>query len=219
MSAPAWSYSALSSFETCPKKHFHTRVLKDVKDPPGDAAVWGTKVHKAFELRVKEPGVPLPPELMAYEPILARLAGASGTVWTEQQIALTKDFKQTEWFAKDTWFRIVIDLLVINGDHALAVDYKTGKQSDDFGQLELTAAVVMTLWPEIQTVTGAYLWLKDQMVTKDAWARGHVPGIWNKNLARLDSFNIAYYTNTWPATPNGLCKRWCPVLQCPHNGK
>lgn len=218
MSEPAWSFSVLRSFDTCPKKHYHTRVLKDVKEPEGEAARWGMKVHKAFELRVKN-GTPLPPELMGHEPVLARFAGAHGVVTTEQQIALTRDFKPTQWFAKDVWMRAVIDLCIINKSHALVVDYKTGKQSDDFDQLELTAAVVMTLNPQVLTVTGAYLWLKDEMVTKDAWARSHVPGIWQRNIERLTPLNAAHANSHWPAKPNGLCRKWCPVTFCPHNGK
>lgn len=216
---PAWSYSALSSYELCPKRHYHLKVLKDVKESESDAVRWGKKVHRAFELRVKEPSVPLPPELMAYEPLLARFAAATGTVWAEQQIAIRKNFTQTEWFAKDVWFRVVIDLLIIKGSRALVVDYKTGRQNDIFDQLELTAAVVMTLHPEILTVVSAYLWLKDQILVKETWSRTHVPSIWRKNIARLIPFTAAHTTNHWPAKPNGLCRRYCPVALCPHNGK
>jgi hypothetical protein len=155
---------------------------------------------------------------MGHEPLLARFAGAPGVINTEQQIALTRDFRPTQWFGKDAWLRVVIDLCFINRAHALVVDYKTGKLKDDFDQLELTAAVVMTLQPEVSTVTGAYPWLKEQQITSEAWLRAQVPEIWQRNIAGLAGFNQAHATGHWPAKPNGLCRKWCAVKFCPHNG-
>lgn len=35
MSKPvAWSYSALTSFETCPHRHYETKIAKTIKEPP-----------------------------------------------------------------------------------------------------------------------------------------------------------------------------------------
>ena len=45
----AWSYSSLKTFEQCPKKYYHLKVLKDVKDKGSAATVYGEEVHKAAE--------------------------------------------------------------------------------------------------------------------------------------------------------------------------
>jgi hypothetical protein len=55
MSLPApWSYSSLSSFLQCPRRFYLTRVVKEVKEPPTQATLWGQEVHSALELRIKE---------------------------------------------------------------------------------------------------------------------------------------------------------------------
>ena len=48
-----WSYSSLKTFEQCPKKYFHLRVVKDVKDEGSEATIYGQEVHKAAENYIK----------------------------------------------------------------------------------------------------------------------------------------------------------------------
>ena len=31
--SPAWSYSSITLFDQCPKKYYHLRVAKDIKEP------------------------------------------------------------------------------------------------------------------------------------------------------------------------------------------
>ena len=42
----AWSYSSLKTFQQCPKKYYHLKVAKDVKEAPSDAIAFGNKIHK-----------------------------------------------------------------------------------------------------------------------------------------------------------------------------
>jgi Protein of unknown function (DUF2800). len=58
----AWSYSSIKTFDQCPKKYYHLKVAKDVKDIPGEAALYGTAVHEAAEHFVKD-GTPIPEKL------------------------------------------------------------------------------------------------------------------------------------------------------------
>ena len=44
-----WSYSALSAFETCPRRYQLTRVTKEVVERQHEASIWGNKVHKHLE--------------------------------------------------------------------------------------------------------------------------------------------------------------------------
>ena len=50
----AWSYSSLKTFEQCPKKYYHLKVAKDVKDKGSSAMFYGNEVHKAAEQYMKE---------------------------------------------------------------------------------------------------------------------------------------------------------------------
>ena len=42
----AWSYSSLKTFEQCPRKYYHLKVAKDIKD--GDTEI-GVFDHETFE--------------------------------------------------------------------------------------------------------------------------------------------------------------------------
>jgi hypothetical protein len=50
----AWSYSSISTFKQCPKKYYHLKVAKDVKDTSSEAMLYGNQVHKAAEDFIKE---------------------------------------------------------------------------------------------------------------------------------------------------------------------
>src|SRR5207249_3861812 len=73
-------------------------------------------------------------------------------------------------------------------------------------------ATVMTLYPEVQSATVVFLWLKTQTLSDTSYDREDVPGIWQKYIERIRSYQQAHAENKWPATPNKLCARFCPVL-------
>lgn len=214
----AWSYSALGSFETCPFRHMRTKVRKDVKDPPGEAALWGQRVHKALEDRIRD-GKELPPSLASYEGYAAKFANAPGTVLAEQQIALTADFKPTSWFAKDVWLRAVLDVSVLNGSKALIADWKTGKRKPDNDQLELFAGVIFKTEPQIETASTGFVWLQEKKMDRETFTRDDGPRIWANFLPRVARLERAHETDTWDKKPSGLCRAHCPVRDCEHNGK
>src|SRR3954463_259124 len=61
-----WSYSKLKNFETCPKRHLHLDILKDVKEEDSDQLTWGNYVHKALADRISK-GTNLPKGMEDYE--------------------------------------------------------------------------------------------------------------------------------------------------------
>ena len=73
----AWSYSAIKTFEQCPKKYFHLKVARDIKDEPGEAADYGTAVHEAAEHYVRS-GKPIPEKFAYIRPAVERLAALPG---------------------------------------------------------------------------------------------------------------------------------------------
>lgn len=124
----AHSYTAIKQYETCPKRYYHQRITKEVKDQPGAATVYGERVHKQLEDALKGTA-PLPPETAALQPLcdtLRTYAEAEGaTLAIEQEYTLTKNLEPTSWFAPDAWLRFKLDALVLrpNG-RALIVDWK-----------------------------------------------------------------------------------------------
>ena len=48
------SFSAIKMYENCPKRYYHQRITKEVKDTGSDATIYGERVHEALEHRLKD---------------------------------------------------------------------------------------------------------------------------------------------------------------------
>jgi len=219
MKKPAWSFSALNNFETCPKKFWHLRIKKDYKEVEGEALLYGKRVHKALELYVAK-GKPLPQEFEHLEKYVKSFASVPAEKLTELQLAISEEFVPVDWFDRSTWCRAMLDLVILGNTHALLVDYKTGKIKDDgFTQLKLAAALLLVHYPQIQTVDVAYLWTQHQgKTTRERYTRDQITEIWNELLPRVIAFEDAHKRDEFPARPSGLCRRHCPIESCPHHG-
>lgn len=181
---------------------------------------YGKEVHKALELRVgKDKALPL--HLRHLEKLAGKLASSSGQKLTEQQLAIDNSFEPCDWFSKQTWCRAIIDLAVVNPPHAVVVDYKTGKISDDFTQLRLAGAMLMLHMPEIHTVDLCFLWTREKAITRDEQrlTRDDIKNVILDVMPRIRKYEKAHRTESFPARPSGLCKRHCPVTKCPHHGE
>ena len=42
--------------------------------------------------------------------------------------------------------------------------------------------------------------------------------LWKPWLSKYAALEKAYETGVWNPRPSGLCRRHCPVVECPHNG-
>lgn len=209
----AWSYSALTRFENCPKQYYHISVAKDVKDEDTEWSKEGNEVHAALFNRVVH-GKPLPLKWRMYETVAARFANANGEKHGELKLALNRDFEPVDYFASDVYMRAIIDLLIVRGTHAIVADWKTGKIKDDFTQLAMSAAVMAQYMPELETFDIAYVWLKHKNVSRKSYHRNELLGMWADLIRRAGRIEDALKTTDFPAKQSGLCK-WCPVRQCP----
>lgn len=217
------SFSQLNNFETCPKKYWHLSIQRDYKEVEGEAILYGKRVHKAFELFVRD-GKPLPQDLSHMQKYVQKFADFPGTKMVEQQLCITKDYQVTHWKDWDNgWCRAVIDLALVGDKSALLVDYKTGKmKSDEFTQLKLAAALFMIHNPEVEVVDVAYLWTEAGGKTtkpERPFRRDDIPALWNELLPRTNRFQLAYENNEYPPRPSGLCRNWCIIESCPHHGE
>lgn len=226
----AWSYSVLESFETCPWRHYRTKVLKDVVEPQSKEMADGNRVHKALELRVAE-GRPLPEDLSTHEPLVQKLVASAegGVIEAEQKMALNARFEPVRFFAHDCWVRGITDVTVTKGANAFIGDYKTGNPKPNSAQLRLTAAMTFHHKPYVQKVSNAFIWLKTGEITRETFTRDQVPAIWQEFAPRVQRLEIAVQKNAdssqdpkavWPKRPSGLCRKWCPLsrAQCEFSG-
>lgn len=222
MSKPfAWSYSVLTSFEDCPRRHYLIKIAKEVSEQPSEQMTWGNAVHKALENRVKH-NTPLPPTMTEYEPIAAKLLARAegGQIQAEERLALNRDYQPTKYFAKDVWVRAITDVTIVKGNNAFIGDYKTGKPTPASAQLKLTAAMTFATLPYVEKVTTAFVWLKTSGITAETYRREDVPGIWSELEARVNRLVNAIETERFPPKPSGLCRQYCPVgrSRCEHCG-
>ena len=213
----AWSYSALTGFELCPKKHAAEKVYKQIPYEQNEAAKYGETVHKHFENRLLK-ATPLPLDLRHHEPVMLKLYDAPGEGLPEQRLTLTRDLQPTGWFDDDAWCRGIVDYTKINGGSALIVDHKTGRMQDGFDQLDLMYAMMTAHMPEILSGRGAFYWTKTKRMPNKKYIQSDVSTIWAAFLPRVKRMEEAQKKEDFPAKPNFLCKSYCKVTNCPYHG-
>lgn len=211
MTKLAHSFSSLKMYENCPLRYYYQRITKEVSDSPGEASIYGERVHKQLELRLKD-GAPLPQETAKYEPLINTLERkAEGkTLLVEQELTLNERLSPTGWWDDDAWMRSKLDVLIIHKSKAFVGDYKTGKRRPDFTQLELFALQVFAHYPDVDSVTSAFLWLKDNAIDKEEYSRDDAPVMWSRLLRRVHTIENSLEKEKWPANPSGLCN-YCPA--------
>lgn len=215
----AWSYSSIKTFDQCPKKYFHLKVIKDVKDVPGEAADYGTAVHEAAELFIKD-GTPIPEKFAYMRPIVEPLAAKQGVKHTELKLGVRKTdtgYEPCGFFDKDVWWRGIVDLLIVNNHTAFMIDYKTGKSAKyaDMKQLDLMAGAVFVHYPEITKVKSGLAYVVSNEFPKKTHTREHMDTYLSVFDNQLEQLEDAMDSGMWNAKTSPLCG-WCPVTSCEH---
>lgn len=215
----SWSYSKLKNFETCPKRHYNVDVAKIVsEDEESGALAEGNAVHKVLDQAIgKDMPLPLGREYLQKWVDKMRAPGAE-KVLTEQKFAITEGLTPTEYFGYDAWYRGQADVIRINGPVALAVDWKTGKILEDGVQLALMAQCVFSHHPQVKKIRTEFVWLKENATTRLDLSRSDMVKIWADILPRVARLKAAYDATEFPPKPGYLCRKYCPVVACPHHG-
>lgn len=214
----AWSYSALNDYQTCAHKYYKTRVTKEFTEPKSPQIIWGEEVHKALEHRILY-DTPLPATMEKYEPFISMFAKSSATKKAEEKLAVTRGLEPCDFDSKDAWCRGIIDLLLLTKDKAIIVDYKTGNYRPGSKQLTLMALLVFAHYPNIEEASTAFLWLKNKKIEKEVFTRKAIGSEWPEFMNNVSKLETSFEFDNWPANPSGLCKAWCPVITCIHNGR
>lgn len=207
----AHSYSAIKLYENCSLRYYRQRVLKDVVDQGGEASKHGERIHKYFEDRLKDK-VPLPEEVAKHEKVCQAVEklSSSGKLYVEKELVLTDELKPTGWWDADAWLRSKLDVLVVVGDTAVVMDWKTGKRRVDFFQMQMFAAQVFKHYPEVQMVKTSLVWLKTMQMDTEIYSRVNTNDLWQDILSRIQRIYKSLDNDNWPAKPSGLC-RYCPA--------
>lgn len=233
MSKPiAWSWSRLSMFEQCPKRFWGNNVGKVFPKPNFEAAHFkkGKAVHKVLEDYLRDgTTIPFPvPEINGPEkfyvkleflmPLLDKMRKAN-TVLPELQVTFDIRMHEVSWFDKKAWCRVVLDALIIVGEFALVIDWKTGKVKQHSDQLKLFAGAVLSKYKKVNRVLTAYVWCEHENTspTYAEYSRKDMEAIWQDFGDRQELIQMCNESGNWPAKPNHLCG-WCEARedQCEH---
>ena len=214
-----WSYSSLKTFQQCPKKYYHTKVAKDVKEPDTQATLYGKSAHTVAEERIRDKK-PVPPKFDYLQPILEQLDNIPGEKLCEVQLGMTRDLESCAFNAKNVWWRGIADLVIINEEKQLAhsVDYKTSKSARyaDVKQLDLVAAGLFAKFPTINRVKSALIFVVSKEFVKAEHYREMVPKYIEKPAQDVARIEAALENGVWNPVQGPLCK-FCAVKQCEYN--
>lgn len=217
----AWSFSALKTFQSCPKKYYHLKVAKDVKEQQSEIMLYGIDAHKAAELYIAN-NQELPGKYEFMRKQLDKLKALDGDKYCEFKFGLTKEMQPCDFFGSNVWLRGAIDLLVVNTEKGIArmIDYKFGKSKNaDMSQLQLMSLAVFKMFPEVKKVKAGLLFCAEDKMMPIQYEQSNAPTMWMDWLPEVARLEAAYENNVWNPNPSGLCKAWCPVVSCAHNGK
>jgi len=214
------SPSSLLQFETCPHKFFRLRVKRDVEpDPPGAALQIGQQDHQAFEHRFGKGRTGLPAHLLPWEALCVKLEGGLDHILTEHPLALTDDLVPCRYQDPKAWLRGYVDFLGLKGDRAIIIDWKTGKRRPKRMQLDVYTLAVFLEFPEVERVTSMFVWTREGVHDSYTTERETLPELTTRVLEACVPIDRALREDVWEKRPSGLCGKWCPVVDCEHNGR
>ena len=216
MAVFTWSYSSLKEYQNCPKKYHEIRVLKNYTVKETEQMRYGTEVHKALEDYVRD-GVELAKNYQRFKPFVDKLISIPGEKYCEYEMALNYNREPCDFKSEDRWVRGIADLVIVDGDYAFIVDYKTGSNKyPDPKQLRLMALMLFTYFPDVQKIKAGLLFVMKNSFVSEEYLRKDMDKSWamfEQPLKRLES---SYDNDKWQANPTPLCK-WCPVQSCEFN--
>mgnify|MGYP003333532697 FL=1 len=208
-----WSYSGLKDYTNCPKQYHEVKILKNFTKKPTQEMLYGTEVHKALEDYVGE-NKPLAKNYQRFQKQLDPLIDMDGTKYPEHKMGLTYERNPCGFYDKEYWVRGIADLLVVNGDSAYIVDYKTGSSKyPDINQLKLMALMAFAHFPEIEVAHTGLLFVMHEHFVPETFTRDKIDSYWQDFWWKLERLQNSHASNVWQPNPTPLCG-WCPVRTC-----
>ena len=209
---PAWSYSALKTYESCAYRTYISKVKK-VREDFGPAAARGTEIHQQAEDYVRGDLKELPDTLKKFQSQFEdmREGFINATVELEGEWGFTIDWEPCGWMEKGVWARVKLDAYVEETEtSARVIDYKTGRQYGNeiaHSQQALTYAIGSFLrYPDLE-IAKTEMWYLDHGTTMEkTYTRDQALMF----LPKLQERAIAMTTATkFPPNPSKNSCRWC----------
>lgn len=215
MNTVKWSFSSLKQYINCPKQYQEVKVLKKYETIPTQQMLYGTDVHSALENYAKD-GTALPHNYKRFASMVDPLLEIDGTRYIEHRMALDENKQPCSW-GKGYWVRGIVDFMVIEGDTAFIVDYKTGSDKyPDLKQLRLMALMTFAHFPEVNRVKAGLMFILHNNFIPEEYVRDNMETLWTNFTPDLERMRLSYENDTWQMNPTPLCG-WCPVTTCEHH--
>ena len=221
------SPTLLNTFLTCPRQYEAKYITKEVVFQQSEAAAYGDRIHKAVEAALTL-NAALPPEAAYMQPLVdwcRTLAAKDGVeMMVEEALAITSDLQPCGWWGDKSrkapaWQRGKADVFFV--DHInkvnIIVDWKTGKVKDDKTQSHLLSLCATKRTGYSKSVCLWVFCTKDELVAEDVDLLDLTPI--STHMANVRAYEKACRDHEFPALRNGLCRQWCDVHSCIHNGK
>lgn len=217
---PAWSFSRLKDFESCPYKLWLKAGEKRSQDHMDTkAADRGTMIHTSCENFVKDEG-DFTKEMKHFAQYFKDLKEMykEGIVLLEEDWGFDLNWIQTGWFDKNVWCRMKLDNFIHKTEvSGVATDYKSGKK---FGnevshaqQGQLYAVGSFMRYPLLEVVDVEIIYLDQNQKTARTYTREKAMKFlpsWNKRALKMTE------AEDFPPKPTKVTCMWCPFG--PQNG-
>ena len=214
-----WSFSSLKTFQQCPKKYYHTKIVKDVVEPDTQATLYGKTAHTVAEEYIRD-DVLVPPTFEYMKTTLDALKKVEGEKLCELKLGLTKDLETCDFSAPNVWWHGIADLVIINREKGVAhsVDYKTSKSARyaDVKQLDIVACGLFAKFPEIQRVKSALIFVVSKEMVKAEHHKEMMVKYLEKPSQDVARIEAAVKNGVWNPISGPLCK-FCAVKSCEYN--
>jgi CRISPR/Cas system-associated exonuclease Cas4 (RecB family) len=208
----ALSHSRMKTHEQCPRKAKY-KFIDKLKEPSNEAMERGSTIHKELEnwmielLDKGESDVPIP-STGAYAAVQARvkeLVEEGYSISPESQVAFTREWEPCDWFAPNTWMRVVYDFVAVGPDHVVVADYKTGKVYDDHEEQAKLYAMGCFHEHDVSSVEVVFYYLDQSSMQVYNYTRDD---IYLLNVGILERANRVNMDRLFPTNPSYKC-RWC----------
>lgn len=208
---PPWNFTLLNDFANCAFKALHKHILKDLpKEPMSKEMSEGIRVHTELEQAAKS-GARTPSYVM-YEKLVDPIF--YNKPQAEVMLGMTDEITPSPFFGSP-WGRGKVDILIKRESVAIIFDWKTGKVREDPRELHQHALLIKANFPEVEKITGAYVWLKESRLG-EVYDLSNTDRVFNGTKANMAEMQTCLDKGRWEPTPNPLCG-WCPVKKCQFN--
>jgi len=162
-------------------------------------------------------GQPLAKNYMRFKKMVDALIAIPGTKYPEYKMALTRKMEQCDFDDENRWVRGIADLVIVDGDQAYIIDYKTGSNRyPDPKQLRLMSLMAFVCFPEVNNIKAGLLFCMKNSFVQESYTRQDIHKSWKSFETPLDRLTMSYEKDEWIPNPTPLCG-WCPVETCTHH--